>query len=88
MIVYRQFSHFFSLACIACIAIASTAGTVIDRAVSFVTELISCLARPFFELMSDHEPMPFRSTLSYAGPTNHYLRHEAGMSRRSAARHV
>jgi hypothetical protein len=78
----------FSLMSIACLALTSAVGVAIDRARTFFTEIISNIARPFIELVADYEPMQLRSTLAYAAPTDNYLRHEAGMSQRAAARHV
>lgn len=78
----------------ACLAVASAARLAteaiegyVDRAIRFVVDI---LARP--------NRLDFREgfggfvnggpTLAYDGPNIHELRHEAGVSRRSAARNV
>lgn len=79
-----------SALCMAALALCSVGSYAFERVREAVTWAFGAMVqtfRPFGELFAV-DLSTLRSPLAYAGPSPHYLRHEAGMNHRAAARHV
>jgi hypothetical protein len=80
----------FSVVLVSIAALASTAWTrtviYFERAIDF---LVSAIAQPFNAFLPSFDRLLVASpAYAYDAPAVHFLRHEAGTSRRSAARHT
>lgn len=73
----------------ACVALASAAAayvvSAIERGIAFA---FNAIASPLTRAPSFDRLVPSGPALAYDGPPVHFTRHEAGVSRRSAARHT
>jgi hypothetical protein len=81
---FRLFTFLSAALLVTSTAWASTV-SAIGRFVAFFVETI---AQPFRPLQTYNVIALDGRPLDYAAPSAHFLRHEAGVSRRSAARHT
>jgi hypothetical protein len=75
----------FSIVSAVCVG-ASVAWDALLSAIAYLLDVAATPMRyllPSFEMANAPGPAP-----AYEAPASHFLRHEAGVSRRSAARHV
>lgn len=82
----QSISAFFACAIMLCASAAAVVDRACTRAVAFVLDLFD--TRPALDFTGGYDSPHGGPVLAYAGPPLHELRHEAGTSRRSAARHT
>jgi hypothetical protein len=82
-----RFRLFSVIAAVSLFASTAWAGaySLISRAIDY---FVSAIAQPFIALLPSFDRLVASPALAYDAPAAHFLRHEAGVSRRSAARHT